>query len=170
MQILFASLPAYGHLYPLIPTALAARKAGHQVTFATARDYLPVLEQFGLATVAAGISMAEAFTDPSLASIRRERSGPSGQQAGARRVFGDIMPRHVAKDLALVIDELRPDLVVEEILNPGAGLAARPASVPVVEHGFGRLSLDPLGMIFGGLAELAAELGVRPPNPVDDGT
>jgi hypothetical protein len=34
MRVLFASLASVGHTYPLIPLAIAARAAGHQVRFA----------------------------------------------------------------------------------------------------------------------------------------
>ena len=35
MRILFSSRPTFGHVYPLMPLALAARDAGHNVTFTT---------------------------------------------------------------------------------------------------------------------------------------
>jgi UDP:flavonoid glycosyltransferase YjiC (YdhE family) len=34
MRVLFASLALVGHAYPLIPLAIAARDAGHEVHFA----------------------------------------------------------------------------------------------------------------------------------------
>jgi len=34
MKIVFAALPAYGHVYPLVPLALACADAGHEVVFA----------------------------------------------------------------------------------------------------------------------------------------
>lgn len=37
MRVLFASLASVGHTYPLIPLAIAARDAGHEVHFAVAR-------------------------------------------------------------------------------------------------------------------------------------
>src|SRR5256885_9690132 len=36
VRLLFTSLAAYGHVYPLLPLAVAAREAGHEVLFATA--------------------------------------------------------------------------------------------------------------------------------------
>ncbi len=38
LKIVFASLGAYGHLYPMMPLALACRDAGHDVVVATGAD------------------------------------------------------------------------------------------------------------------------------------
>ena len=44
MKILFSTRPAYGHVYPLMPLALAAREAGHDVRFATTGQFLGKLD------------------------------------------------------------------------------------------------------------------------------
>lgn len=53
------------------------------------------------------------------------------------RVFGDILPRAFAADLADILAGEKPDLVVFESGNPGAGIAATAAGIPTVCHGFG---------------------------------
>jgi hypothetical protein len=46
MRILFASLASVGHTYPLIPLAIAARDAGHEVYFAAGEHvHAPLLEK-----------------------------------------------------------------------------------------------------------------------------
>jgi hypothetical protein len=40
VKIIFASIPAYGHLYPLMPLALACADAGHDVTLAVGPPFL----------------------------------------------------------------------------------------------------------------------------------
>src|SRR4029077_11635682 len=50
MRVLFCSLPAYGHLYPLLPLAIACRDAGHEVEFATGDDFVPRLRRLGFPT------------------------------------------------------------------------------------------------------------------------
>ena len=35
MKILFCARPSFGHVYPLMPLAAAARDANHQLAFAT---------------------------------------------------------------------------------------------------------------------------------------
>ncbi len=61
MRVLFSSLPSYGFVYPLLPLAIAARDAGHAVVFATDASFHPNVQVFGLATVAAGMTVPEAF-------------------------------------------------------------------------------------------------------------
>jgi len=40
VKIMFASLGAYGHLYPMMPLALACADAGHEVAIATGKPFL----------------------------------------------------------------------------------------------------------------------------------
>lgn len=46
--------------------------------------------------------------------------------------FGSILPRSLVADLGPIIADRRPDLVVHELCNVGAGLAAKVASVPAM--------------------------------------
>src|SRR6187431_1980172 len=48
MRVLFASLGAVGHTYPLIPLAVAAREAGHEVHFAAGLEVHDALAANGL--------------------------------------------------------------------------------------------------------------------------
>ncbi len=48
MRVLFASLASVGHTYPLIPLAVAARDAGHDVHFAAGEEVHPPLAARGL--------------------------------------------------------------------------------------------------------------------------
>jgi UDP:flavonoid glycosyltransferase YjiC (YdhE family) len=48
MRVLFASLASVGHTYPLIPLAVAAREAGHEVHFAAGEEVHPPLAANGL--------------------------------------------------------------------------------------------------------------------------
>jgi UDP:flavonoid glycosyltransferase YjiC (YdhE family) len=43
LRIVFASLPGYGHTYPMVPLALACVEAGHDVTFATGDPFVGAL-------------------------------------------------------------------------------------------------------------------------------
>jgi UDP:flavonoid glycosyltransferase YjiC (YdhE family) len=166
VRIVVCSLPSPGHTFPLIPLAVAARRAGHDVWYATATDLHPTLERFGLATVAVGVPMVQAFTDPAFGGAGTDAPRPDAPalQERGRRVFGEIYPRVIARDLRPVLADLRPDLLVEEVFNPGAGLAARAAGVARVLHGFGRIrgqfgrGPDP------GLAQVAADLGLDLPS------
>ena len=59
---MFAAIAAHGHTYPLIPLAVAAVDAGHEVVFAAGEQLLPTLRAAGLTATPAGLSMREAFT------------------------------------------------------------------------------------------------------------
>ncbi len=148
MRLLFTSLGSFGHTFPLVPLALAARDAGHDVVFATSEDFLPQLRKAGLETAAAGLAMKDAFGQAFATS------GPPGprRQPGeippevlgpiVAKVFGDLMPRRFVADLLPLFEHARPDLVVSESGNSGGAFAAMQAGIPVVAHGFGRVSSD----------------------------
>jgi hypothetical protein len=44
MDVVLAAIPAYGHVYPLMPLAREVRSAGHAVTLATGRPFPGVLD------------------------------------------------------------------------------------------------------------------------------
>jgi UDP:flavonoid glycosyltransferase YjiC (YdhE family) len=139
VRILVAALGAPGHAFPLVPLATALRDAGHEVTFAAGPDVLDGVASTGLATLPAGGRLFDGF------GVARERLGITGWPAEeetvralAREVFGDILPRRVLADLVPWLAARRPDLVVAEIGDPGAALAAASAGIPCVLHGFGR--------------------------------
>ncbi|MGW7409728.1 glycosyltransferase [Streptomyces sp. NPDC054833] len=151
MRILFAGAGNFGHVYPLLPLAKAARAAGHEVSFATGEQLHPAVVTAGLEPVAAGRSVPEAFMEA--VSSRADLAGAG--ELGAQdvppevladlhvQVFGSVLPRWVAADLATALEQLRPDLVVYEALNPGAAFAAALAGVPAVAHGVGVMALGP---------------------------
>ncbi|MFD1147715.1 glycosyltransferase [Saccharothrix hoggarensis] len=163
MRILFSSLGAHGHTYPLIPLAIAAREAGHDVTFVTGVAFAGALTRHGVDHVAGGLDLREAFE-----SAFGGAEGVQAQEVRPEQIaflFGDVLPRRFAADVAPVIADRKPDLVVHEVGNPGAGLAARVADVPAVCHSFGRAwQAEELGgVVLDHLSAVAADLGVDLP-------
>jgi UDP:flavonoid glycosyltransferase YjiC (YdhE family) len=70
----------------------------------------------------------------------------------------------MAAELAPVLAEKKPDLVVYEMFNAGAGIAAGLAGTPAVCHGFGRLlSGEPWSSLYDAWLALAAEHGLAQP-------
>jgi UDP:flavonoid glycosyltransferase YjiC (YdhE family) len=152
MKVLFASLGNYGHIFPLMPLAQAARAGGHEVWFATSEQFHPILEKAQLRPVAAGLTVPEAFIEAAGGQAFLEANGGAAQASDlspevlaslAVKAFGSVLPRSVFTDLTPVLDSVEPDLVVYEILNPGAAFAAAAAGIPAVCHGIGRVSSDP---------------------------
>ncbi|SHM68913.1 glycosyltransferase [Cryptosporangium aurantiacum] len=132
MRILFSGRPAYGHLYPLLPLAVAARDAGHQVTLATGAAFVPRLTALGFATHEVGISVGEAETEAT-------RRHPDGAVIDVMlTMFADILPRRTLADLEPLLAAERPDLVIYEMSDVGAAGAARRAGIPAVSVTIGR--------------------------------
>ncbi|MGM1060109.1 glycosyltransferase [Saccharothrix sp. Mg75] len=164
MRILFSSLGSYGHAYPLLPLAIAAREVGHDVTFVTTAPFARAVTAHGIEHVTGGMDMLAAFELAGAGPAARK--SPDFRPERVSEVFGSILPRRCAADLAPIIVDRKPDLVVHEIANPGAGLAAKAAGVPAVCHSFGRMwrPTGPPEALRGNLAEVAADLGVDLPD------
>jgi hypothetical protein len=150
---MFAALGAHGHTYPLIPLAIAAAQAGHEVVFAGGEELLPSLRTAGLIARPAGLSVREAF-----AGIE---PGPADERVG--RIIGDVMPRRMIADLAPLLAEFRPDAMVYEIATLGASLAAQAHDVPAVGHTFGRIFVNDMSTaMVDSYTALASSLGLEP--------
>jgi UDP:flavonoid glycosyltransferase YjiC (YdhE family) len=170
MRILFSSLPLPGHSYPLIPLALAARDAGHDVRFATGGTFHRSLSAFSLEAVTAGMDVSDAFELANGGPVDHSALTPERQAELEHLVFAEILPRAFMADLGPVLDSFKPDLVVHEIANTGALFAAKRAGIPGVCHNIGRVTGD-----FGSISiatavsDLASEFGVELPIPAARG-
>jgi UDP:flavonoid glycosyltransferase YjiC (YdhE family) len=60
MRILFSTVPAHGHLLPLLPLVRAAERAGHQVVVASGAEGVTEAARRGLPTWEVGPSRAAA--------------------------------------------------------------------------------------------------------------
>lgn len=164
MRILFSSLGSHGHVYPLLPLAIAARRQGHDVLYAVDSGFHPTAEKLGFTVVDAGISIGDAFRQANelhgTPEFRRDMLRQTAVQA-----FGSVLPRAFLTSLEPVMERDKPDLVVFEIANPGAGLAAVRAGIPAVAHGFGKMDADTFPEAMRDLLlEYVAELGISLPN------
>ena len=149
MRLLLTSVPGLGHLHPVLPLALAAARAGHDVRVATGPDRVDWVRRCGLPAVPAGLAVAGL----------RER-------AVARGIAGPDLPRHLftsiavppmVDDLLPLVDGWRPDLLLHEEGEYAAPLVAALRELPCVTHswsaparpGEGRALLDaPLGEVW----------------------
>ena len=164
MRILFSSLGSHGHAYPLLPLAIAAREQGHDVLYAVDPGFHEPVRRLGFTVVGAGISIFEAFVQANslhgTPEFRREMLRQTAVDA-----FGSVLPRRFTEDLTPVLERDKPDLVVFEIINPGAGIAAMQAGIPIVCHGFGKLDENlvppPMTAL---LLEYLDELGITIPD------
>ena len=140
MKIVFASLPAYGHLYPLMPLALACADAGYEVTVATGAPFvghlpLPTLQAVPL----------DADIDGMVTEARRRHPEASDFDL-VLGMFADVSAEAVSDILLRELDQDRPDLVVYEAMNTGAGVAASVLGIPAVTFAISIMHLGYAGI------------------------
>ncbi|MGB3442022.1 MAG: glycosyltransferase [Actinophytocola sp.] len=73
MRVLFASLASVGHTYPLIPLAIAAREAGHEVHFAAGEEVHAPLAAHGLRPFRPSDSFYEIYAEDLAPELDRLR-------------------------------------------------------------------------------------------------
>ena len=150
MRVLVVAAPLLGHVFPLMPLALALREAGHEVVVATGGEALRVrdsglrVEDVVPANVRFGpIALRIMLTHPLVA--KREMRG-SGRLDFVSRLFG-VVGNAMTAPLQAFARSWKPDVVVHEPLA-AAGSAL---GVPSIVHDVS---------LFDGL-ELTAAVGAR---------
>jgi UDP:flavonoid glycosyltransferase YjiC (YdhE family) len=141
MRILFTACPFFGHVNTVLPLALAAQRAGHDVVVATGADLAAHVERRGLGTWPIGPTSAEAGTPSSPAHFFRT----AAQRAA------DLLPLAAA---------WRPDLVVSEELELAGAIAATRSGTRYVVHGLGISAAGDVAAIAAGIDELGRRWGV----------
>jgi UDP:flavonoid glycosyltransferase YjiC (YdhE family) len=124
VKIMFASLGAYGHLYPMMPLALACADAGHEAVIASGS---PFLGRLPLPTVPGYPPNLE--LDWTIQEARR-RHPDLHDQDFSMTMFADVAAEFVAPTMIEQCERLRPDLVIYEAMNTGAGVAASVLGIP----------------------------------------
>jgi UDP:flavonoid glycosyltransferase YjiC (YdhE family) len=140
MRIVFSSQPSYGHLYPLLPLALACAEAGHDVMVATGEPFLGRLPLPTVPSLPAGTVPRELQA----LTLRNHPEVDTSTLDGILRfggfMFGETLQRVVTPVLLDVFARLRPDLVVYECNDIGAAIAADVLGIRAVAYGLGAVS------------------------------
>ena len=139
MRVVFASLAAPGHAYPLVPLAVAARRAGHDVHFAVGEEVHAALRGAGITVLRPGDCFYEMYADDLQPELERLRAdlvvhewGLPGAAIAALRAgipslwhgFGRMYPDGIGLELPLAVAE-RPHLdICPASLQEPAFLAA----------------------------------------------
>lgn len=160
MRIVFATHPALGHILPLLPLALAAREAGHEVVVLGGASVLATVTAAGLRLVEVGPP-----DFPTAFALGPPREGLTGRALSAMtwgQVFGGIIAPQMAAGLLRLAGDWRPDLVIHDDSEQGTWVAAERLGIPHVSlqatawrRVVLRLSAEPLN-------NLRAELGLAP--------
>jgi UDP:flavonoid glycosyltransferase YjiC (YdhE family) len=69
MRFLFTTIPGSGHFHPLVPTARALQRRGHDVAFAASPTFAPAIEAAGFEAHPAGPAWVEQLSDPVMQKI-----------------------------------------------------------------------------------------------------
>jgi UDP:flavonoid glycosyltransferase YjiC (YdhE family) len=128
VKIMFASLGAYGHLYPMMPLALACADAGHEVVIATGK---PFLGRLPLPTAPGYPPHLE--LDWAIQETSRRHPDRHGVQL-SMAMFADVMAEHSAPTLIAQCERMQPDLVIFEGMDTGAGVAASVVGIPAAAY------------------------------------
>jgi len=126
VDVVFTSIPAYGHLYPLMPLAEAAAGAGHRVSVATGRPFLDALPFPTYRCVPDHVSIS--WVEQETARRHPELRGADFGVA----MFGDVTANVAAEVLLERWARERPDLVVLDSGHVGGAVAAHVLGIPAV--------------------------------------
>jgi len=173
---LFTTVPAVGHLFPMVPLARAFQDGGHQVAVATAGDFAPHVTGLGLTALPAGLDLAAMRAHVARATeLRAAHQATSSEPmvwpgvgtsdpvlAGVRRF--SRLGAAMVDDLVDICARFRPDLVVHEEAEMAGPLAARLAGVPNVNHSWASPIISPTqtDLLDQELAPLWQERGLAP--------
>ncbi len=170
MRLLFASLASVGHTYPLIPLAVAAREAGHEVHFAAGESVHRALSESVLRPFRPAAVFYDIYAEdiaPELARLRPDLVvhgwGVPGVAAAAREAgipglwhgFGRMFTDGIGLDRPLGtglphLDICPPSLQDKDFLDTEHRVALRPVPYAEVGERFpGPLIYLTLGTAFG---------------------
>lgn len=134
-HIAFAALPAYGHVFPLVPLALATQARGARVTFATGGELLgrlPVPTERGTDAASVG----------DLVGATMSRFPAATEDMATRWVpafFGVVHAEASLEPLRRLWSHDRPDLVVYETTHSAARVVADDLGIASVMCGIGHI-------------------------------
>lgn len=151
MRVLCTCLPGHGHFNPMLTLAQGLERTGHEVAFATAADFCPHIEGIGFAAFPAGMALARQMEEA-------RRLFPDQDRLVAMDRFEQFVPRMLAgvaaparaADLAPIVADWKPDLLVHDETELAGAVVAAAAGIPWADQSVG--ILRPLAM-----ARLAAE-------------
>jgi UDP:flavonoid glycosyltransferase YjiC (YdhE family) len=141
MRILVTTCPFFGHVNTVLPLALAARRAGHEVVVATGADFVAHIARRGLPAWPVGPTAAESGIPRSPADF--------GVTAAKRLV--DLLPRAAA---------WRPELVVAEELELAGLIVAARLGAGYAVHGIGIAAAGDVDVFVDDIDELGRQWGV----------
>src|SRR4051812_35634612 len=161
MRILLASTRGAGHIGPLVPFALACKRAGHDVLIAAphsawehvARTRLPF----------AGVDdPPRSVLDPIWQRVRAAEDPREADRIVIEEAFAGAFARAAYPAMLALVRRWQPDVILRETCEFASALAAEAVGVPVLR--VDPFPAEPAGIdwrLHEPLAALRRELGVR---------
>ncbi len=138
MRVLFVSTFGHGHVFPLVPLALACQEAGQDVLWATNGPAVSLVELAGIRCAEAGLSGEALATTISGLHARAGRLAPPDRAAFMfPTMFGETLSPPMAADLLPLALAFQPDLLVHDQSELASPLVAEVLGVPSLTHSFG---------------------------------
>jgi UDP:flavonoid glycosyltransferase YjiC (YdhE family) len=133
VRAVFVTVPAAGHLDPMVPLALEMASAGHGVTVASGSDMVDRAAKLGLPAMEAGLSQLQAGAEMRKRFRGGLRRGPE-QSKTVGPFFTDIVAAPMVADLMAALAGRPPDLIVHDPAAYAGPLVARLLGLPSVCH------------------------------------
>jgi UDP:flavonoid glycosyltransferase YjiC (YdhE family) len=128
VKIMFSSLGAYGHLYPMMPLALACAAAGHETVIAAGPPFLGRLPLPTVRGYPPDMQLGWAIQE-----AKRRHPDLTGNTF-SMAMFADVTAENVAPTIIEQCERMHPDLVIFEGMNTGAGVAASVLRIPAAAY------------------------------------
>jgi UDP:flavonoid glycosyltransferase YjiC (YdhE family) len=158
MRILLASTRGAGHIGPLVPFALACKRAGHDVLIAAPHSAWAHVARAQLPFAGVG-DPPSAEIDPIWGRVQACGDSAQADRIVLEEVFAGVFARSAYPGMLALVRRWRPDVILRESLEFASLLASEAVGVPVltVEPHLAAPSWD----LADPLARLRSELGVR---------
>lgn len=147
MRFLFTTIPGSGHFHPLVPTARALRRRGHDVVFAASPSFAPAIEAAGFDAHPAGPDWLERLSDPVMQKIL------------AGEFFVDLIRMGMVEGVMRAATASRADAIVREGAELGGLVAGAILDLPVASAAAAANKIY-WPMLRPGVARAAAEHGL----------
>jgi UDP:flavonoid glycosyltransferase YjiC (YdhE family) len=167
VRVLVATVPALGHINPLVPLARGLRDAGHDLVWATSAPMQDRLQAEGFATRQAGPPFDE--WRAMLAHRTRGRPGDGIRAERTRewfvpRLFGEVGAALLVDELLALARELEPDVVLFDSRCYAAPAVARSVgALPVLRAVTTLQTPASEELVSEAVSPLWCELGLGPP-------
>ncbi len=130
MKVVLAALPGHGHVYPLVPLAIAFEQTGAEVVIATGERYASRLPFRTVPGAEGSWALSDATSE--LGRRMKQLGGRIPIAGPGHTLFVDLCAPHVLDVMTAELARERPDLVVFEQTNVGAAMAAHAAGIRAV--------------------------------------